>query len=106
MASSHGIIFPASMADFLTNPIDICFGSMPAESTALATCLVIESTPATSFQQVESDPLTETHPPTPSDLIVGLNHYESMLSDTIQICESGKRPSRPALSSPYMPYGL
>jgi hypothetical protein len=27
---------PESMADFLTNPVDICFGSMPATFTAPA----------------------------------------------------------------------
>jgi hypothetical protein len=42
MASSSDVIFPESMTDFLANPVDICFGSMPAESTAPAACLVIE----------------------------------------------------------------
>jgi hypothetical protein len=30
------------MADILANPIDICFGSMPATSTTPAACLVIK----------------------------------------------------------------
>jgi hypothetical protein len=42
MASTNGVIFPESMADFLANPVDICFGSMSATSTAQAACLVIE----------------------------------------------------------------
>jgi hypothetical protein len=42
MASINGVIFPESMADFLANPVDICFGSMTATSTAPAACLVIE----------------------------------------------------------------
>jgi hypothetical protein len=48
MALPNGVIFPKRMADFLTNPIDICFGSMMAESTTLATCLVNESTAVTT----------------------------------------------------------
>jgi hypothetical protein len=32
------------MANILANPVDICFGSMPATSTAPAACLVIKAT--------------------------------------------------------------
>jgi hypothetical protein len=42
MASTSGVIFPESRADFLGNPVDICFGSMSAKSTAPTACLVIE----------------------------------------------------------------
>jgi hypothetical protein len=62
MTTSNSVIFPESMADILTNPIDICFGSMPAESTAPAAGLVIEGNAVTSNQQVGSDLLAETHP--------------------------------------------
>jgi hypothetical protein len=55
MASTNNIIFPESMADFLANPIDICFGSVPAKSTAPATCLVIEGNVVTTNQQIETD---------------------------------------------------
>jgi hypothetical protein len=67
------------MADILTNPVDICFGSMPVESTAPAACLVIEGNAVTSNQQVGADLLAETHPPTPRDLIAGLDRVEGML---------------------------
>jgi hypothetical protein len=50
MASTNSVIFLESMADILTNPIDICFGSMLAQSTAPAACLVIESNAVTSNQ--------------------------------------------------------
>jgi hypothetical protein len=50
MASTNSDIFPENMADILTNPIDICFGSMLAQSTASAACLVIESNTITSNQ--------------------------------------------------------
>jgi hypothetical protein len=50
MASSHGVIFPASMADFLANRVDIYFGSMLPESIAPTACFVIESTTTTASQ--------------------------------------------------------
>jgi hypothetical protein len=48
MASTNDVIFLESMADFLANPVDIRFGSMPAESTALAACLVIDGNAVTT----------------------------------------------------------
>jgi hypothetical protein len=36
------------MEDILANPVDICFGSMPAKSTAPAACFVIESNTVSS----------------------------------------------------------
>jgi hypothetical protein len=71
------------MTDILANPVDIFFGSMPTKSTAPAACLVIEGNAVTSNQQVRTDLLTETHPPTPSDLITGIDRVEGMLSDAI-----------------------
>jgi hypothetical protein len=106
MVSPSSIIFQESMADFHANPVDICFGSMPVESTAPTACLVIEGNAVTSSQQVESDLLAETHPPTPRDLIAGLDRVEDMLSDTIKVCERAKRPRKTAAPSPCMPTGL
>jgi hypothetical protein len=60
-----------SMADFLANLVDICFGLMPATSTAPAACLVIEGNAVTTNQQIETDLSKKTHPPTPSDLSLG-----------------------------------
>jgi hypothetical protein len=51
MASTNGVIFPESMVNFLVKPVDICFGSMPATSTAPAVCLVIEGNAVTTNQQ-------------------------------------------------------
>jgi hypothetical protein len=93
------------MADILANPVDISFGSMPVKSTALAACLVIEGNAVTSNQQIWTDLLTETHPPTPSDLIVGIYRADDMLSDMIKVCERVKRPRRTS-SSYSMPLGL
>jgi hypothetical protein len=105
MASTNGVIFPQSMADFLTNPIDIRFGSMPAKSTTRADCLVIEGNAVTTEQQIETDLLSKSHPPTPSDLITRINRVEGMLSNTIKICECVKCP-RKASSTSSMPLGL
>jgi hypothetical protein len=105
MASTNEVIFPESMADILANPIDICFGSMPTTSTAPAACLVIEGNAATTNQQIETDLSVETHPPTPSDLITGIDRVEGMLSDTIKVYERVKRPRMTPLAS-RMPLGL
>jgi hypothetical protein len=100
MASTNGVIFPESMADILTNAIDVYFGSMPATSTAPAACLIIEGNAVTSNQQIETDLSTETHPPTPSNLIAGIDRVEGMLSDTIKVRKRVKRPrTTPSTSS-------
>jgi hypothetical protein len=59
----------------------------------------------TAHQQIGTDLLTEAHPPTPSDLITGIDRVEGMLSDTIKVCECIKRP-RMTSSSSSMPLGL
>jgi hypothetical protein len=75
MASTNDVIFSESMADILANPVDICFGSMPATCTTSAVCLVIEGNTVTTDQQIRTDLLTETHPPTPSDLIAWIDRH-------------------------------
>jgi hypothetical protein len=105
MALTNDIIFLESMADILANPVDIFFDSMSATSTAPATCLVIEGNTVTTNQQIEIDLSTETHPPTPSDLIARIERVEGMLSDTIKVCEHVKLP-RMTSSPSSMPLGL
>jgi hypothetical protein len=93
------------MADFLANPVDICFGSMSARSTTPAACLVIEGNAVTTNQQIETDLSKKTHTPTPNSLIAGIDRVEGMLSDTIKVCERVKCPHMtPSTSS--MPLGL
>jgi hypothetical protein len=92
MASTNSVIFLESMADILANPVDICFGSIPVTSTAPATYLIIEGNVVTTNQKIGTDMSTETHPPTLSDLTAGIHRVESMLSDTIKICECVKCP--------------
>jgi hypothetical protein len=55
MASTNGVIFPERMVNFLSNPVDICFGSVQATSTAPAACLVIEGNMVTTHLQIETD---------------------------------------------------
>jgi hypothetical protein len=105
MDSTNDVIFPGSMADILANSVDICFGSMLAKSITPATCSFIEINAVTADQQIGTDLLTETHPPTPSDLIAGIDRVEGMLSDTIKVCEYVKHP-RNTLSPSIMPLGL
>jgi hypothetical protein len=102
MASTNGVIFPESMANFLANPVNICFGSMPVRSTTPAACLVIEGNAVTTNQQIETDLSKKTYPPTPS---AGIDRVEGMLSDTIKVCERVKRP-RKTPSNSSMPLGL
>jgi hypothetical protein len=105
MASTNGVIFPESIADIHANPVDIFFGSMLATSTTPAVCLVIEGNAVTTNQQIETDLSKKTHPPTPSDLITGIDRVQGMLSDTIKVCEHVKCPrTTPSTSS--MPLGL
>jgi hypothetical protein len=95
MASTNDVIFPESTADILANPVDICFGSMPATSTASAACLVIEGNAFTTNQQIGADLSSESHPPTPSDLIAGIHRVESMLSDTVKFVSASNALTRP-----------
>jgi hypothetical protein len=101
MASTNIVIFPESMANFLANPVDIRFGLMPATSTVPAACLVIEGNAVTTNQHIETDLSKKNHPPTPSDLIAGIDRVEDMLSDTIKVCERIKHPRTSS-----MPLGL
>jgi hypothetical protein len=105
MAPTNDVIFPESLADILANPIDICFGSMSVKSTTPAACLVIEGNTVTSNQQIRTDLLTETHPPTPRDLIAGIDRVEGILFNTIKVCERIKHPRRTSSPSS-MPLGL
>jgi hypothetical protein len=92
IASTNGVIFPEGMVNILANPVDIFFGSIPVTSTAPAACLVIEGNAITTNQQIETDLSKKTHPPTPSDLIVGIDRVEGMLSDTYKVYKRVKCP--------------
>ena len=65
MASPYGVVFPASVADFLANLVNICFGSMPTDLAASAAGpVVVDNVTAIPVQQLNFNLLTETHPHT------------------------------------------
>jgi hypothetical protein len=72
MAARSGVVFPTSMADILTDPVEICFGSFAATSTTL---VVVTSptasvkVPATSSVDPSSGQKSKTHLPKPYDLV-------------------------------------
>ena len=69
------------MADFLANPVDIRFSSMPFDLAApAANPADIDNTAAVLVQQSDSDLLAETHPPTPRELRGELDHVTSMMT--------------------------
>jgi hypothetical protein len=72
MAARSGIVFPASMVDILANPVEICFGSFTATSTALVTATsptAFVQAPATSDAVPSSGKKSKTHPPKPYDIV-------------------------------------
>jgi hypothetical protein len=105
MASTNDVIFLESMSDILANPVDICFGSMPATSTAPTACFIIEGNAVTTNQRIETNLSSNTHPSTPSALIAEIDRVEGMLSYTIKVREHVKRP-RTTSSPSSMPLGL
>jgi hypothetical protein len=72
MAAQSGVVFSASMADILANPVEICFGSFAATSTTLVaatspTAFVKAST--TSDTAPSSGKKLKTHSPKPYDIV-------------------------------------
>jgi hypothetical protein len=90
MVARSGVVFPASMADILANPMEIYFGSFTATSTVLvattspATAVKI---PATPVAVPVFDLVSKTHPPRPYDIIQGMGHVIDVMEETLQICE-------------------
>jgi hypothetical protein len=78
------------MADILTNPVEICFGSFTVTSTTLAVATSPTSSvkvPATSGVAPSSSRKSKTHPPKPYDLVQGIERVIDMMEETLQICE-------------------
>lgn len=64
------------MEDFLTNPIEICFGSISATFTAPAAIAPSTATPTKQVDDIHlatpvADLLEKIHPPAPFDLVAG-----------------------------------
>ena len=132
MASRNSVVFPASMVAFLTDPVNITFGSVLTSFAAPAANLVVINNAAPAVRSEinlgESDSLTESHPPTPRDpiavinqaaspsvrprvltpcdLLAGIDRAIHMLADSIKICEATLHPTAPEAIPTRIPFGL
>jgi hypothetical protein len=109
MAARSGIVFPASMADILANPVEICFGSFMVTSTtpaaATSPTASIEAS-ATLDAAPSSGKKSKTHPPKPYDLVQGMERVIDMMEETLQICERAQRSTQDASHRRTFPFGL
>jgi glycine cleavage system protein P-like pyridoxal-binding family len=90
MVARSGVIFLVSMADILTNPVEICFSSFTMTSTTLAAVTsptVSMKAPATSVDTPISSKKSKTHPPKPYDIVQGMERVIDMMEETLQIFE-------------------
>jgi hypothetical protein len=78
------------MADILANPVEICFGSFTATSTALAAA----TSPATAVKiptTLVAIPVSEleskTYSPKPYVIVQGMERVIDTMEDTLQIYE-------------------
>jgi hypothetical protein len=102
LVAKSGVVFPASMADALSNTAEITFGSFTATISAPA----VATLPATPVVASVSDPESETHPPKPFDLVQGIERVANMLEETLQICERAERSTRSTQCPAALPFGL
>jgi hypothetical protein len=109
MVARSAVVFPASMADILANPVEIRFGSFTTTSTVLA----VATSPATAVKIVTapaaapvSDLTSETHPPKPYDIVQGMERVIDMMEETLQICKRGQRSMQIASRRKTSPFGL
>jgi hypothetical protein len=80
----------ASKADILTNPLEICFSSFTATSTALAAATSSTASveaPVTLDAIPSSGKKSKAHPPKPYDIVQEMEHVIDMMEDTLQICK-------------------
>jgi hypothetical protein len=88
------------MADILANPVEICFGSFTATSTALAATTspsTAVKAPTTLVAALVSDLASKTHSPKPYDVVQGIERIIDMMDETLQICERAQRSTQSAL---------
>jgi hypothetical protein len=90
MVARFGIVFPASMANILANPVEIYFSSFTATSTTLAAATSSTASmkaPTTPDAAPSSSKKSKTHPPKPYDIIQGMEHVIDKMEETLQIYE-------------------
>jgi hypothetical protein len=79
------------MADILSNPVEICFGSFTVTSAALAAAtsstasmealMTLDAVPSSGKKLID-------HPPKPYDIVQGMEHVIDMMEETLQICDT------------------
>jgi uncharacterized cupredoxin-like copper-binding protein len=109
MVVRSGVIFPASMVDILSNPVEICFGSFTTTSTALAAVTSPTASmkvPATSDVATNSGKKSKTHPPKPYDIVQGMERFIDMMEETLQICKKAQRSTQDVSHRKTFPFGL
>jgi hypothetical protein len=120
-------MFLASMADFIANLVDICFGSFsasPATPVVISLAADLGSRPrklipkaaltSTLTKQVSEihlatpvhDLLEKTHPPTPFDLTAGMDCIINMMAETLEIREETQAKPKLAPGPSRMPLVL
>jgi hypothetical protein len=109
MAARSGILFPASMVDILTNPVEICFGSFKATSTMLAAATSPTASvkaPTTSDATSSFGKKSKTRPPKPYDIIQGMERVIDMMEETLQIYERAQCSMQDASHRKTFPFSL
>jgi hypothetical protein len=99
MVAQSGVVFPASMADILANPVEICFGSFMVTMTTLAAATssaIVVKIPATLIVVSASYLKLKNHPPKPYDIIQGMERVIDMMEETLQICERAQHSTQDA----------
>jgi hypothetical protein len=101
------------MADILTNPVEICFGSftaaptVPADRTSPATAVKIVTAPATApTPTLVFDLASKTHPPKPYDIVQGMERIIDMMEETLQICGRAQHSTQMVSHHKTFPFGL
>jgi hypothetical protein len=109
MVARSGVVFAASMADILANPMEICFGSFTTTTTTLVAATSPTASvkvPATPVTAPSSNLMSKTHPPKPYDIIQGMEQVIDMMEETLQICERAQRSMQDASHGKTFPFGL
>jgi hypothetical protein len=109
MVDRSGVVFLASMADILANPVEIFFGSFTATSTTLVAATSPTASvkaPATLDDAPSSSKKSKTYPPKPYDIVQGMERVINMMEETLQIYERAQRSTQDASHRKTFPFGL
>jgi hypothetical protein len=109
MVTRSGVVFTASVADILANPMEICFGSFKVTSTTLAAATSLTASmkaPATPNAVPRSSKKSKTHPPKPYDIVQGMERFIDMMVETLQIWERAQRSTHDVSHRKIFPFGL